>query len=620
MKRFGLIIIAALAMTSCVSVPESKFTETGDQLTLETEAWRITFNAKNGSIRSIEDRSGNGALLRGTDDLWIIERRDADDVRSSDSTFTYSWDTKQRELLLTFDGPESVIRIVCKPTARGADWRSHVLIKKGEMLGWKFPAGLQFDVASMNEFIFPEHLGLALQKSFFEGDGAGLKRHSLGPSGLKRVTGDQCKMRDVKDGAVSLEPGKDAGTWLPEWYRREMARWQVQANRCPAGTLHDLSLAECENGSWLSAYRLGGWGLLFRFGGFLDDNNSRPQVASVIATLAMAFHMPPSAGKDVAIPDELAGKSPAQWKIKDRRIGIVTGPANGRPGTRRRSGTQSLLSELARQKWVRNSGMTVETITDSAALRVALAEPRQWYALVNVQRESILAESREKTESMLDAIRSYVRNGGIWWEAGGGYSFYSTLVPGNEVSIKSNNRSFCDFVALDSSAGKWTLYGVQEPDAIFAPRQSELVTTEQKDTLTGQYMHRFTVYGNSKAPVTLPLQRMVLGVSHRNVLKSYALDNQFKQGLTEKAGKDLAEALKRMILLKVSAKNLADGTKIAEQLPPTGYFSYRKLPERRVRQGVPRPLATEPQGWNHRGPGQTHQDLPHKRARFHAVH
>ncbi len=560
-------VIGMTLMTSCVSVREPVFAERDNELTLEASGWRLALDAQTGTIRRIEDRAGAGTLLRGGPDLWLIERRDAPELRASDLAFTHAWNPARRELTLTFDGPDARVDIACRSTADGPDWHSQVAVKQGTMLAWQFPAGLEFDVAPMNQFIFPEHLGLAFQRAFFEKGGAGQTGHSLGGAGFERVTGDRCQMRPVKDDVVGLRPGRDAEDWLPQWYRNEMARWQVLANRCPAGTHHDLSLVECEHGSWLSGYRLGGWGILFRFGGFLNSRNPRPQIASVVATLAMAYHMPPVAGAGIGVPPELAGKAPAEWGISSRRIGIVTGRATGRPGARRRLDPVHLVRELARQSWVRENGMTVQTITDPAALRQALADPRGWYALVNPWGEAFPAESVEQAGSVLDAVREYVRNGGIWWEAGGGYSFYRANVPADDVSIESNNRSFCDFLALDSAAGRWALYGVQPPDAVYVPRQSTLTATGAAEARVGRVTHRFIVYGDSNAAVALPGQRMVLGVPHRNALASYARDNQFGKGLADKAGRELSEALKRMILLKVSTKKLADGVRVAEQLP-----------------------------------------------------
>ena len=81
---------------------------------------------------------------------------------------------------------------------------------------------------------------------------------------------------------------------------------------------------ETEHGCWLSGYRLGGWGWLFRVGGMLRDDDSRPVIASVIATLARLYRHSACGGKRVAVPPELAGKPPATLAGPPRQIGIVT--------------------------------------------------------------------------------------------------------------------------------------------------------------------------------------------------------------------------------------------------------------------------------------------------------
>ncbi len=566
-RILAFCLLSPIAMTQPASAADIVFEDVEGRLLLELPQWAMQLDARTGAIVRLDDRTAAGTLLRGDKDLWTIQRHNEPDLEASACRFRHQWNAETRQLTLHFDSPDAAVKIVSTATEEGPAWQSEVRMKRGTMLQWRFPNGLQFDVAPMNEFIFPENLGLAFSRKFFEPGGAGAGRHSLGPSGLLVIAGDRCQMRPVQDEPVAAKPGKDADSWLPQWYLNEIPHWRVTANRCPASRRHELSLVETEHGSWLSAYRLGGWGWLFRLGGRLESNDARPQVASVIATLARLYRTPVTDGAEVPVPDSLVGKSPAAWPEPPHRIGVILPRPAGRPGVRLQPDPAGMIAELARPQRVIDEGMDVVVLRDPAEIREALAAPRHWFAIVNTIGEGFPAESAEQVESMLSAIREYVRNGGIWWEAGGGYSFYHALVPQQNARFESANRDFCDFASLDSQAGRWSLFGVQAPNDIYTPARAEIAAEGPADGRIGRYTHTFLAFAQADQAVQLPLQQMVLGQPHREVLREYGRRSQFVRGLTDKASPKVVERLKRSILLKVTTNDLKKSARIAEDLP-----------------------------------------------------
>ncbi|MEN6493894.1 MAG: DUF6259 domain-containing protein [Thermoguttaceae bacterium] len=562
----GVVLLALGAAQSRAA--GTSFKEAQGQVILESPRWAMALEASSGAIRWIEDRNGAGKLVRGGKDLWRIERHNEPVIEASACKLRHAWNGEEGVLTLDFEGPDAAVKIVCTAATEGPAWRAEVSLKRGTMLGWRFPAELEFDVSTLQEFIFPEHLGVAFSRSFFEPGGAGVKRHSLGGNGLLQVTGDRCQMGSLRSEPAAVRPGKDAEGWLPAWYLKEMPRWQVTVNRCPAGGKHDLSLVETEQGSWLSGYRLGGWGWLFRFGGFMKDHNqTRPQMASVIATLAKLYGSPAQPGRDVQPPATLQGKAPSRWPEPPRRIAFVVSRPSARPGVRQSFPVNQWIAELGRQKWVAEGRIEIEVLRDPASLRAALAKPRQWFAIVNTLAESFPAESPDQAKTILTAIRDYVREGGIWWEAGGGYSFYNALVPADDMTFRSANRDFCDFVALNARTGRLALFGVQAPEAIFVPAESEISASGPADHRVGRFSHLFRAFGKAGQTVRLPLEQMVLGSPHREALRAYAQRNRFTRGLTDKAQAEVVDRLKRSVLVKVNAKSLKEQTRIAEGLP-----------------------------------------------------
>lgn len=563
----GLATLLLFGGAGAAAAGDAEFRAAEGLLEIVTPRWNVAFDEKTGVLRRLADRAGSGSLLKSGSDLWIIERHDAEAVRSSGCGLQHQWNAEREELTLRFDGPEASVEIVCAALNEGPAWRTTVRMQRGTMLGWRFPNELEFDPQLLNEFIFPEHLGLAFTRHFFAPGGAGHARHSLAGRGLQQVADDRCQMRPLDDPPVEVRPGKAAADWLPEWYFKEIPRWRVTANRVPAGNQHELSLLETEHGCWLAGYQLGGWGWLFRLGGRLGDNDARPRLASVIATLAHVRRTPPSGGRQVAVPVDLAGKVPAAWPEPPSRIGLVIAPPTGRPGVRYDDPTSRLVAELQRQDWFRQGNMSVEMIQTPETLSAALAEPRDWFALINTIPEGFPAAAAAEAENMLAAIREYVRAGGVWWEAGGGYPFHAAVIPADEMVFRSANRAFCDFGALDSQAGRWSLFGIQPPESIYVPALAELRASGAAEQRTGYYSHVFQAFARQGATRSLPLQQMVIGRPHRQALADYGRRNGFQRGLHDKASAAVVEKLKSSILLKVSTRRLTETTAIAEKLP-----------------------------------------------------
>ncbi len=560
-----ILVTRCLCITHCLAA-EASFEATDDQLTVQTPRWTMALDARTGAIRGIEDRTAEGTILQGGTNLWVVERHGDPDVEASACAAHNQWRAEKRELTLDFDGPNAAVTLVCTAAEEGPSWQAEVRMKRGTMIGWRFPNAVEFDVSTLNESVLPEHLGLAFTQSFFEPGGAGVERHLLGGRGLQQVAADHCLMRPVQDEPVAVRPGKEASGWLPQWYVSEMSRWRVTANRCPAAGMHDLSLVETEHGCWLSAYRLGGWGWLFRFGG-MGDRDARPQIASVMATLSILYDRTVEDGKEVPVPDSLAGKSPANWPQTPTRIGVFLGRPTGRPGAQVHPDPAELLREFTRLSWVKETGIKIVVLRDPAELRAALSKPREWFSIVNTIAEGVPAEAADQTDSMLLAIREYVRNGGIWWEAGGGYPFHYAIVPRRDIDFATANRDFCDFTAINSEAGRWSLYGVRRADDIYTPARAEIAAAGPAGDRVGRYTHTFFALAKPDETVRLPRQQMVLGKPHREVLRDYGQRNGITRALEDKAKAEVVEKLKRCILLKVTTHNLKQSAEIAEQLP-----------------------------------------------------
>jgi len=82
------------------------------------------------------------------------------------------------------------------------------------------------------------------------------------------------------------------------------------------------------------------------------------------------------------------------------------------------------VAALESSPLVTRHGMKVERLRSAADVRAALAAGRtSYFAIVNPYGETLPVEGQGRWTEMLDAIRNYVRNGGVWVETGSA-SFY----------------------------------------------------------------------------------------------------------------------------------------------------------------------------------------------------
>jgi len=87
---------------------------------------------------------------------------------------------------------------------------------------------------------------------------------------------------------------------------------------------------------------------------------------------------------------------------------------------------------LGGSRWTVEAGLPVKPLTTVAELRAALAAgPDRFLAILNPYGELFPVERFERWREMLEAVREYVRQGGVWWETGG-HPFYVMACPAGD--------------------------------------------------------------------------------------------------------------------------------------------------------------------------------------------
>jgi hypothetical protein len=144
-------------------------------ITLETTALKITFDSSNGCIREIVDKSTGRTISTGNleNTLWRIFFRDREQTRASEFSaaspsmqFRHQLDGSR----LTLEYESDEIRVSVGFHADGNHVDSHLSLMSASrvVLTQNFPFKLSFNLDTLNRFHYPEDLGLAFKRGFYE--------------------------------------------------------------------------------------------------------------------------------------------------------------------------------------------------------------------------------------------------------------------------------------------------------------------------------------------------------------------------------------------------------------------------------------------------------------------
>jgi hypothetical protein len=139
------------------------------------------------------------------------------------------------------------------------------------------------------------------------------------------------------------------------------------------------------------------------------------------------------AEKLVVPPAELAGTVPRDWPGAKPAIGVLDFGPDFRP---RGTGItpDAWVQAFETSRLTAELGLAVRRLTTAAELATALqAGPTAWFAIVNPYGEGFPTAGPGAWRDMLSRLKSYVENGGTWWETGG-HPFYAAIFPGDATS------------------------------------------------------------------------------------------------------------------------------------------------------------------------------------------
>ncbi|MBM4084557.1 MAG: hypothetical protein FJ272_07185, partial [Planctomycetes bacterium] len=506
-------------------------------------------------------RAGGAALWRlgFQDGTWLAASEFS--AASEQKRFSYRWE--QESLRLDFKSSEVSVTVTLTPSANGVDFRAEVANPSKVALTLDFPPPLEFDVAALKRFYFPDDLGVAFKKAFYLPQSAerpaGWRTAPIGPQGLTTLLGHGCKMLAVDEPPCRVELTKEGREWLGQEFERRFGRADAIVNRPPdvgaaaAPAAPDVALLTSKNGVYVPGYRLGGSGWFFRIGGKVTREDAQLVTAVVTRTCE---HLWSQAGTKTA-----------------RTIGLLDLLNGPRTGSWAATDLDEWKAALQALRPVRQGSLKLELITSVSGLRDALtARKADFFAIVNPYGEGLPGVKEGDWRETIEAIRGYVKAGGVWWETGG-YSFHHQMLPQLSLTISRPYPSlFADFAFLDSDAGTLAVYGIQ-PDVERQPwtKRNAFVpatlATGASASGRGHFKRSFNTYVAPGQTWRSPVVRLEVGAKLGDAIGRYVSENRFERRLEDKMKPELLDKFKRSVLLHYNGANFVEEREGLAQMP-----------------------------------------------------
>lgn len=219
--------------------------------------------------------------------------------------------------------------------------------------------------------------------------------------------------------------------------------------------------------------------------------------------------------------------------------------------------------------------MPVGTVGNIESLRAALRDPDVG-VIINPYGNIFPSAEPEKFAEDLEAIRAYVRRGGIWWESG--VRCFNTLFRKNYYAEYDREARYpsaaADFACAEYVDGSIALFGVQ-PTMRF-PYDRERAAIPKSYDLRGseggaQFTHHWVTWVDGKSKKlwnSTPYRIMFSCKTPREGLVAYEATLELNKKLEDKVKPEILERLKRAMLICAWYENVEDNIRAFKKMPP----------------------------------------------------
>ncbi len=563
-----LLLVATVSLADVKRIPEG--------FLLTCPRGEALLSGSDGSLLELREAGRDSVLASGEDGLWKLRFEDGHTLAASEFggpkanlSFEATIDEAAGALRLEYRGPEGQVRVSLVPYARGFELTGEVAFPSAPVLDFQLPARLRFATEGLHQVVVPEDgnqgVGYSLLRQWFERQPQ--ERPSAWTSEVKggeaytRLVGEGVGMGPVQDTAVPLTVTDQGKAWLPEATVALLGRSMALSNRPSPRGRSDVILVDSSKGPWFAGTQLGGTGWLWRPGGGVGENEAPLLLATVTGVL-----------------DKLSEVNP-QAPFRVGLISLERGPEQGSWAYTKVAEWQQ---QLTRWQGLKGRRIEIRELQDLPALQQALGEG-QLQAIINPYGESLPAFPEEQGgfEATIDAIASYVKAGGSWFETGG-YPFFSAMKPvlyyGHQVNYPA---AFSDFFHVATEQGQVALFrvaprtwdawaGAADPTKLFVPGRLAFGADEQG----GWAEHTFCTWVKEGETWRAPLVHLQIGQGAEQALEAYREANALTVPLAAKfATPEACDAFRKAVLLYLGGTAEAK-TAYLDKLPSPTYIHF----------------------------------------------
>jgi hypothetical protein len=493
-----------------------------------------------GAPLTLRGPSGKVIVRTGESGLWRARLRNGTVIdaaqyapSSGERRFTVVRAASGKGATLRFTGPDLDVTVTAGVAGSELDLRAAVTPRTDVLLAFELPARLRFEAQGVRRFIFPcdgnQSVGMEFNSRFFLPQpperSSAWEPTIAGAEHCATLFGGPPVQRADQDVAAALRPTALTRQWLGDGLAQRIAAGRAVVNRpCAPGT-SDVTLAESDNGPWLSGRRVGiGWA--WRIGGAVgaaEAGLARDAVSRIAARLA------------------------AEAPAKRRKVGVVAlrrAPANG---------GWSAVPAVEWLEALRGSADTV-VIQDPAQLAETLRSG-DCAVVINPYGEWCPTLPQADMKATVAAIVGFARAGGTWIETGG-HPFFYAMAPVRHYRFAGRYPAlFADFAHLDAQAGSASIYRVQ-PLPTKPWTTTELLTSGElacgSDAEGGYFDRGYAPFVKAGATWRSPITRIALGSSAESGLARYAVANGITRKLAAKMRPGTLARFRNAVLLYLS--------------------------------------------------------------------
>ena len=545
---------------------------------IQLVAFSNPFTLQNGDLSFAFDGESKAILQTAStkisiDSLWMLTFHDHPSVNAS-SFLKEPWNgtvqsfAKGRTAILAYRSEDLDLNVTVTVHDGCLDFQGHILkTSLWSPARLTLPHTADFPLDGMDRVIFPQsgarNNGIAFLPDYF-------RKHTknriyghkiVGAKGYVSLYGDTLNSLADNTPPRPLKVTLEGRNWFSPETIQYIESQELSVSRPPKEGQSDIALVENPDGIALTGSHLGGKGWLFRI---TSNGNSNADRGVAITTRLLN-----------ATIEHLVKSSPDTYK--GRVVGVVALEGGPEHGGWTPVSVKEWTDSVASNNALRHYGATVTVLKSPEQMRAALSNPNV-VMIVNPYGEHFPNCDADKLLDDLQLVRSFVQDGGVWWETGG-FPFHYVVASQEYTSFLTvYPAAVSDFAQFRYAKQAITTFGIQplmrkpwDEERYVKPCHIEI----QGRGDAARFIHGWLMDVHPGGQWTSPIFRWQFNLdTPQAALEEYAKLNDIHVKLEEKVKPEILDKLKGSVLIRLATSPYEKQNAAIDYLPPNNIVHY----------------------------------------------